>query len=57
VVARWALTILGLAILVWLDQFLRQAARPELVVLCGHHRHSTTKALEPHQPPEGADAG
>jgi hypothetical protein len=33
VVARWALTILGLAILVWLDQFLRRAARPELVVL------------------------
>jgi hypothetical protein len=29
----WALTILGLAVLVWLDQFLRQAARPELVVL------------------------
>jgi len=29
----WALAILGLAVLVWLDQLLRQDARPELVVL------------------------
>ena len=28
-----ALAILGLAVVVWLDQLLRQAARPELVVL------------------------
>ena len=31
--ALWALAILGLAVVVWLDQLLRQAARPELVVL------------------------
>jgi hypothetical protein len=31
--ALWALAILGMAALVWLDQLLRQAARPELVVL------------------------
>jgi hypothetical protein len=31
--ALWALAILGLAVLVWLDQLLRQAGQPELVVL------------------------
>jgi hypothetical protein len=31
--ALWALAMLGLAVLVWLDQLLRQAAQPELVVL------------------------
>jgi hypothetical protein len=31
--ALWALAILGLAVVVWLDQLLRQAAGPELVVL------------------------
>jgi hypothetical protein len=31
--ALWALAILGLAVVVWLDQLLRQAGRPELVVL------------------------
>ena len=29
----WTLTILGLVVLVWLDQLLRQTGRPELVVL------------------------
>jgi hypothetical protein len=29
----WTLTILGLVVLVWLDQWLRQTGRPELVVL------------------------
>ena len=29
----WTLTILGLVVLVWLDQLLRQTDRPELVVL------------------------
>ena len=29
----WALAILGLAVLIWLDQLLRQTGRPELVVL------------------------
>jgi uncharacterized SAM-binding protein YcdF (DUF218 family) len=29
----WALAIAGLVVTVWLDQLLRQAARPELVVL------------------------
>jgi hypothetical protein len=36
----WTLTILGLVALVWLDQLLRQFARPELVVL-------TPKAFPP----------
>jgi hypothetical protein len=31
--ALWALAILGLAVVVWLDRLLRHAARPELVVL------------------------
>ena len=31
--ALWALAMLGLAVLVWLDQLLRQTAQPELVVL------------------------
>ena len=31
--ALWALAILGLAVVVWLDQLLRQTAQPELVVL------------------------
>jgi hypothetical protein len=29
----WTLTILGLVVLIWLDQLLRQTGRPELVVL------------------------
>ena len=29
----WALAIVGLVVTVWLDQLLRRAARPELVVL------------------------
>ena len=29
----WAVAILGLAVLIWLDQLLRQTGRPELVVL------------------------
>jgi hypothetical protein len=29
----WTLTVLGLVVLVWLDQLLRQTGRPELVVL------------------------
>jgi hypothetical protein len=29
----WTLMILGLVVLVWLDQLLRQTGRPELVVL------------------------
>ena len=29
----WTLTILGLVVLIWVDQLLRQAGRPELVVL------------------------
>jgi hypothetical protein len=32
-VGLWTLTILGLVVLVWLDQLLRQTDRPELVVL------------------------
>jgi hypothetical protein len=36
----WALVILGLGVVVWLDQLLRQTARPELVVL-------TPKAFPP----------
>jgi hypothetical protein len=31
--ALWALAMVGLAVLVWLDQLLRQTAQPELVVL------------------------
>jgi hypothetical protein len=31
--ALWAVAILGLAVVVWLDQLLRQTGRPELVVL------------------------
>ena len=31
--ALWALAMLGLAVFAWLDQLLRQAGRPELVVL------------------------
>jgi hypothetical protein len=31
--ALWALVMLGVAVVVWLDQLLRQTARPELVVL------------------------
>jgi hypothetical protein len=31
--ALWALAMLGLAVVVWLDQRLRQTAQPELVVL------------------------
>ena len=31
--ALWALAMLGLAVLVWLDQLLRKTAQPELVVL------------------------
>jgi hypothetical protein len=38
--ALWALVLLGVAVVVWLDQLLRQTARPELVVL-------TPKALPP----------
>jgi hypothetical protein len=29
----WTLVLLGVAVLVWLDQLLRQTGRPELVVL------------------------
>ena len=29
----WTLSILGLVVLIWVDQLLRQAGRPELVVL------------------------
>jgi hypothetical protein len=36
----WALAMLGLAVFVWLDQLLRQAARPELVGL-------TSSAISP----------
>jgi hypothetical protein len=32
-VGLWTLTVLGLMVLVWLDQLLRQTGRPELVVL------------------------
>jgi hypothetical protein len=32
-VGLWTLTMLGLVVLVWLDQLLRQTGRPELVVL------------------------
>ena len=38
--ALWALVILGVAVVVWLDQLLRQTGRPELVVL-------TPKAFPP----------
>ena len=29
----WALAMLGLTVLVWVDQLLRQTGRPELIVL------------------------
>jgi hypothetical protein len=36
----WALAVLGLVLIVWLDQLLRRTGRPELVVLrARHHRH------------------
>ena len=38
--ALWALVMLGIAVVVWLDQLLRETARPELVVL-------TPKAFPP----------
>ena len=38
--ALWVLVMLGIAVVVWLDQLLRQTARPELVVL-------TLKAFPP----------
>jgi hypothetical protein len=38
--ALWALVMLGVAVVVWPDQLLRQFARPELVVL-------TPKAFPP----------
>jgi hypothetical protein len=38
--ALWALVLLGVVVVVWLDQLLRQTARPELVVL-------TPKAFPP----------
>jgi hypothetical protein len=38
--ALWALVLLGVAVVVWLDQLLRQTGRPELVVL-------TPKAFPP----------